>query len=136
MRTADRATVATARRCADQAWLTGSVLNNIGIVQFLQGEYGRAAATFRRILALAEQTGDRVQRANALDGLAEVAESQGRRQEAITYLSAAIDVLRPLGDRHLPAMEDRLRRLTPAGLCLGDNLELAKLLSSAVRGRG
>lgn len=109
-----RAAEATAELSAERAWLSASVLTNIGALLFRQGEYQEAAAVFQTILRLARETGDPTREASALDGLAEVEEALGNPGEAITLLSAAVGILQPFGDRYLPAMLARLDRLTSA----------------------
>ena len=106
-----RAAATTAERSPERAWLTASVLTNMAVLDFTQGRHAEAGATFEAILDLARQTGDSGREAAALDGLAEVAEAQGRRQEAINHLTRAVDILRPLGGQMLEEVRAHLDRV-------------------------
>jgi tetratricopeptide (TPR) repeat protein len=108
-----------ADKSAERPWLKASVLRNIGSVQFLFGEYQQAAATYRVILDLAQQTGDRTREAEAMNGLAEVAHALGHNAEAAGHLAAAIEILQPIGSHLLEGYQARLAAL------LGDDSQLS-----------
>jgi len=104
-----------AEKSAERPWLMASVLRNVGAAQLVSGEYHQAASTFRTVLDLARQTGDRIREADALDGLAEVAEALGQTAEAAEQLADAIEILQPVGGPQLTAWQARLAALRGDG---------------------
>jgi len=100
-----------AEKSAERPWLMASVLRNVGAAQLVSCDYHQAASTFRTVLDLARQTGDRIREADALDGLALVAEALGQHAEAAEQLADAIEILQPVGGPQLMAWQARLAAL-------------------------
>jgi tetratricopeptide (TPR) repeat protein/DNA-binding XRE family transcriptional regulator len=92
----------SARRAAHQAGdLAGEAdaLTGLGIIDWTQGRYQRAADQFRRALALYQDAGDRAGEARALNNIGIADGSQGHHQEASRHFRRALALYRASGDR-------------------------------------
>ena len=83
--------------------LIASILNNLGEVARLQGDYDSARKYYQQSLDLAQVLGDRKGIASILGNLGNVAESQGDYDSARKYYQQSLDLAQALGDRQVIA---------------------------------
>ena len=69
---------------------------------------GPALASFRAALALATQAGDRFEQARALDGIARVLATAGRRDQARDHWQRALAIFSDLGVPEADRVRDHL----------------------------
>jgi len=74
------------------------VLENIGLIHWLQGEHEAAYASLGETLEISRTLGDEAVRASALNYLSNVEESRGRHAEARRLLGESAALYRQIGD--------------------------------------
>jgi DNA-binding CsgD family transcriptional regulator/tetratricopeptide (TPR) repeat protein len=82
----------------------GSVLNQLGSVATLQGDYGAARAYLHQSIAASREAGDRRRQAFTLSAVAGLAAALGAPERALTLDAAGIATLDVLGARLAPRM--------------------------------
>jgi len=76
-------------RDTDHKWILVHALNHLGLVTLHLGDLLRAAETYREMLAISSELGDRSNTTRALVGLAKVETARERPAEAATLFAAA-----------------------------------------------
>ena len=119
----------TARKAVDRPG-QASALTQLGVVQWLTGDYPAAAASHQQALALYRDLGDRPGQASALNELGIVQQQTGDYPAAAASHQAALTTARNAGNRHGQAFA--LKGLGFVQLLTGDYRSAAASLTRAL----
>jgi tetratricopeptide (TPR) repeat protein len=89
-----------------------SALIGLGDILRLTGRPGQALARYQSALELAGQTGDRYERAHALEGIGHVLCDSGHTEPARRHWTEALDIYLELDIAEADLVRDRLAALT------------------------
>jgi tetratricopeptide (TPR) repeat protein len=111
------------------------ILNSLGLLQRVTGDYGKAASSLNRAQDLYSVIGDKLGQANALTNLGPVQDLTGKHVEAADSYARALELYRALGNRigeanaliNLGIVHDRTGDRVLAVATLGEALELQRV---------
>lgn len=114
----------------DDPYQVGRALNNVAATSYQRGDVERAQHTWRRVLGLAQRSGDVTMTMTVLSNLAETEHSAGHHQRALEHAQEAVRLGEQIGAQ--ADLADSYRNLAAAACALGQSDEALKAAERAL----